>query len=216
VIQWKAISSTRGNYSKTIADILQRIERKIDLSSWRPNSATAEASSVLNNKINTNPELNDFLSIINYIIDDDIKKYNDVVIPDGISTQELLAMSPANLINDGRINSQNYKLDKTMYMSFQKSLCLAKGISEALNFKLIEKVLAASETLRSEGEFIDYNVGEEYVVVDGVETFADKTPEGKVRIYYFYKDRFQELYGLKMLKNDIDNLLTKKIISYFK
>jgi hypothetical protein len=129
------------------------------------------------------------------------------VLPDGnineimskVDAQSLAHEDLDEVLINEYINPQRKKLDRLENAQAQLELARAQEKLKVLDCEILLEAAKGIESLRNDGSYIEYAPGENYQTIEGIMTGAEIIPSG-TRMFYFYPERFSELYVKKETK----------------
>lgn len=138
----------------------------------------------------------------------DLPPLPEEIQPEGIVKQ----LKPDDIVGDPRFNPTGRTVTPTEMSKISAAVTRGHAMIEAIDSEVRAHMMEAMDTLRAEGNFIEYADSEEYQKVDGVLTAAEAAGPHRLRMYYLYPERFPQIYELKKTRTKEAALALRKAI----
>ena len=104
------------------------------------------------------------------------------------------------ILSDPLLNPKAKNLTYVETARARLELTRAQSLMNIIDGEIRLEYNLGMEELRSEGQFIEHAPGETYHKIDGVLTAGQIIPDGGVRMFYFYPERFPQVYEKKAVR----------------
>jgi len=134
-------------------------------------------------------------------------------VPKGVVPERLVRRDLMAILADPVVNPSGKKLDTLESARVRAELVRAKSLLDILDSEIRLDYNLGMEELRTESEFIEYAPGQKYQTFEGVLTAGEVIPNGGMRMFYLYPERFPQVYEKKRKQSEIAEASTRKLLA---
>ena len=154
-------------------------------------------------------------------IDEDLESLP--LIPEGTNPVKLVAdLDIKQFFEDTRFNPEGKLLTRPEKMKALHEVTWARATMEILDSEVRTEVAAGIETLRAQGEYVEYLSGQRPQGIEGVVSASediesenglqDSKPSGS-RVFYFHPEGFANIYRKKKEKEKVAEVAVRRLLA---